>query len=49
MHNILILGGGGFIGNNVLRYMDKIDFLKIIKSLLQVLKNHPFRSRPNKL
>lgn len=42
MHNILILGGGGFIGKNVLRYMDKIDFFKNHKKFITSSKKSPF-------
>ena len=31
MHNILILGGGGFIGKNILKHMSETYPFKIIK------------------
>lgn len=34
MHNILILGGSGFIGKNLLSYMNEIDFFKNNKKLV---------------
>ncbi|MBL6654583.1 MAG: NAD-dependent epimerase/dehydratase family protein [Flavobacteriaceae bacterium] len=38
MHNILILGGGGFIGKNILRYMDQVDFFKNYKKFITSTK-----------
>tara|TARA_B000000477_G_C6071464_1_gene218887 strand:- start:62 stop:985 length:924 start_codon:yes stop_codon:yes gene_type:complete len=42
MHNILILGGGGFIGKNLLKYMDEIDFFKNHKKFITSSKKLPF-------
>lgn len=42
MHNILILGGGGFIGKNILKYMNQIDFFKNHKKFIISSKKSPF-------
>tara|TARA_B100001559_G_scaffold320385_1_gene332372 strand:+ start:1145 stop:2065 length:921 start_codon:yes stop_codon:yes gene_type:complete len=42
MHNILILGGGGFIGKNIIKYMDEIDFFKNHKKFITSSKKSPF-------
>ena len=38
MHNILILGGGGFIGKNILSYMDQVNFFKNHKKFITFSK-----------
>jgi UDP-glucose 4-epimerase len=42
MHNILIIGGGGFIGKNIIKHMDEIDFFKNHKKFITSSKKSPF-------
>tara|TARA_B100001175_G_scaffold41955_1_gene31222 strand:- start:2947 stop:3882 length:936 start_codon:yes stop_codon:yes gene_type:complete len=48
MHNILILGGDGFIGKNILNYMNEIDFFKNYKKFLtSTNKLYPAEEMPD--